>query len=473
MRTGRAEERRTVEFGEGQHRDAADERQRREPGAARERVAARRDAVEQAEVDQQFRDESVQGRQGADRGRACEEEHRRHRHVARHAAQRVERRRVRLRHEVARAEEEQRLEERVVERVEQGARETAQGSEIVARCLAERCESHPEQDDAHVLDRGVGQQTLHVVLRRGEQDAPYARGDAGAQEHDSGGADGLCAVQRADDAQDAVDARFDHHARHEGRDVRRSGRMRLRKPDVHREEAGLHAEAREEDGEERQGRSYGEVFAERRERGGTRHGVEADEAREEQHEADVRHDEVRERGAAHLAAPGVVEDQQERGDGHQLPEEKKRIAAVGGDHAQHGVRHREERCVVQRDVCRGLLGQRVGEVAARVENRRQRPEADDQDEQGRKGIHRTRIAAEKRPGSRRPERVRAPRGQYDRSLGPEDGDAGADQCQRGPGLGPERCGEDEGRRGRENEQGVEKKHVSDVSAEPIWKRCWG
>ena len=60
---------------------------------------------------------------------------------------------------------------------------------------------------------------------------------------------------------DQVDARLDHHARHQGGDVRRGGGMRFGQPDVHREHAGFHAEACEEDHEQRQGGLRAEIFA--------------------------------------------------------------------------------------------------------------------------------------------------------------------------------------------------------------------
>ena len=101
---GRAEEDRAVEFGEGQDDESADQRQCGQSGGGRQYVAARSDAVEHPEVDQQFGDEAVEGRQGADGRRAREEEDRRERHVPSQPAQRVERRGMGLREDVARAE---------------------------------------------------------------------------------------------------------------------------------------------------------------------------------------------------------------------------------------------------------------------------------------------------------------------------------------------------------------------------------
>jgi len=403
VRAGRTEKDRAVELGEGHDGHPADECQRGDGGRGAEHVAARGDAVEEPEVEQHLRDEAVQGRQGADGGRGRQEEDRRQGHVVRHAAQRIERRGAGLREDVARAEEEQRLEERVVEGVEQGPGQTAERHEVVARGLAQRRDAHAEQDDADVLDRGVGQQPLDVVLQRGEDHAPHARNDAQGQQEVARRAQHGQVAQRRDDAQDAVDARLDHHARHEGRDVRRGRRVRLREPDVQREHAGLHAEARQEDEQQRQGRLRAEIFGQGAERRGAARAVQCDEADDEQHEAHVHHDEVCEGRAPHLAPLGVVEDQQERRHGHQLPEEEERVAAVGGDDAQHGQRHDRQRRVVQRDVGRGLFAQRVFEVAAGVEHRGDGADRDEQHEEGREAVHRAAVAAEEGAGCR-PER---------------------------------------------------------------------
>ena len=66
---------------------------------------------------------------------------------------------------------EQALEQRVVERVQQGARDAAQRDELVARGFAQRGDAESDEDDADVLDRGVGQQAFHVVLHGCEDHA--------------------------------------------------------------------------------------------------------------------------------------------------------------------------------------------------------------------------------------------------------------------------------------------------------------
>ena len=226
--------------------------------------------------------------------------------------------------------------------------------------------------------------------------------------------------------------------------------MRLRQPDVHREEPRLHAEAGEEDGEQRQRGLRAEVFGQRAERGRAGDGFEAHESHDEQHEAYVHHDKVGERGAAHLAAFGVEKDQQERGHGHQLPEEEERVAAVGEHDAQHGVEQHDERRVVQRDVGRGLERKVAGEVSARIGRRGQRTDGDDQHEECRQGVHRTRIAAEERAWEQ-PQQPLRDSGERGDGLRTAPQGAGADDRQRGRRLAAQRRGEQDGRYGRQRE----------------------
>ncbi len=246
----RPEEYDAVELGEGQHDDAADQGQGGKACGRSEHVAARGDALEHPRIDQQLRDEAVERRQGADGGRADEKEDGCEGHVTGRPAQRIERRGAGLREHVAGAEKEQRLEERVVERVEQGACDAADGNGGVAGRFAQQGDADADEDHADVLDRRIGQQALHVVLGGGQDHAPQPGGDACGQDDQSGRAERFGGAERRDDTQDAVDARLDHHARHQGRDVRRRRGVRLGEPHVHGKESGFHAEAGQEDQKE-------------------------------------------------------------------------------------------------------------------------------------------------------------------------------------------------------------------------------
>jgi hypothetical protein len=144
----------------------------------------------------------------------------------------------------ASGEEEQALEGAVVERVIEGRCDGHRGRARHRQGLEEKARAHAEGDDPHVLHAGVGEQPLDVVLHQGVEH-PEHRG--GGAEPDQGHAppDRAATQEIEADAQQAVDAQFDHDSRHERRDVARRRRMRARQPDVEGDQAGLGAEADE------------------------------------------------------------------------------------------------------------------------------------------------------------------------------------------------------------------------------------
>ena len=229
--------------------------------------------------------------------------------------------------------------------MEQCAAHAAQREQRVVPRLAGEADTEGEQDDPDVLDARIGQQALQVILYRSRQDAPEACDDAEHEEDEAHGEQPVADGQR--DAQNTIYAHLDHHARHQRRDMRRRGRVRLRQPDVEREHTGLHPESDEEDEEERQRIVSGEVERERVERRGQLRGPERDESRYEEYESDVHQDQVVHRGPAHLAAFGVEEDEHERADGHQFPHEQEAERSAAHDHADHRVVEQREGGIVQ------------------------------------------------------------------------------------------------------------------------------
>ena len=105
-------------------------------------------------------------------------------------------------------------------------------------------------DDADVFDAVIGQQPLEVVLLQRVEHAHQRRDHAHGENHGPG-------PQRRrpeeveEYARHPVDAALDHDARHQRRDVAGRHRVRVRQPDMQRHDAGLHAEPREEQQEDR------------------------------------------------------------------------------------------------------------------------------------------------------------------------------------------------------------------------------
>ena len=161
---------------------------------------------------------------------------------------------------------------------------------------------------------------------------------------------------------EAVDPGRDEHRRHQRGDAARRRRMGLGQPDMQRDDAGLHAEAEEEE-HEQHARAVGpdttwpaSSAGERLRACGRRQNQEAgDEAAG----ADVRHDQVEVRGAP--AGARFVFGGDERGgrQRHHFPREQEPDHGVGDEHhlqraEQHIERRADERrCAARRPRARG------------------------------------------------------------------------------------------------------------------------
>jgi hypothetical protein len=99
-------------------------------------------------------------------------------------------------------------------------------------------------DDADIFDRRVREQPLHVGLDTREDDAEQRRNETQHQCRDAPPPE-LTVEQVERDTQQTVNRGLQHHAAHQRRNRRRCRRMRLREPDVHRQQARLRAEAKQ------------------------------------------------------------------------------------------------------------------------------------------------------------------------------------------------------------------------------------
>ncbi len=233
-------------------------------GAAKpgeERLARPREGPEEAEVDEELREEAVQGRQGRD-GRAPDREGgARLRHLLQQAAHEVHLPRPRPVDHRPGTQEEERLEEGVEEDVQERPAEAERDPLRPRRGPPEEGDADSRRDDPDVLDARVGEEALEVVLPRGER-GPVERRRRPEDEEEPAPPRGRRAVERRD-AQDAVEAHLEHDARHHRRDVARRPGVRAREPEVEREEPRLGAEA-DEGEEEDDARRAGDREARRR-----------------------------------------------------------------------------------------------------------------------------------------------------------------------------------------------------------------
>src|SRR5438445_79988 len=99
-------------------------------------------------------------------------------------------------------------------------------------------ETEAREDDADILDRGVGEQPLEVVLHHRIQDA-YRGGDAADKQHDHTRRPRRLPQQIEYHADKTVDRDLGHNAAHQRRNMARLRRMGEWKPDMQRHEAGF------------------------------------------------------------------------------------------------------------------------------------------------------------------------------------------------------------------------------------------
>ena len=165
---------------------------------------------------------------------------------------------------------------------------------------------------------------------------PNSAVDEAQHERDHAPPPELAVQQVEGDAQQAVDRGLQHDAAHQRRDGRRRGRMRLRQPDVQRQQAGLGAEAeqREEEGDARP-RAGQHHRAHRAERVVAAAALQHAEAQQDGDGADVRDQQVEKAGAADFRDAVVGGDEEERRQRHRLPAHHEHVGVVGDQHQRH------------------------------------------------------------------------------------------------------------------------------------------
>ena len=184
-----------------------------------------------------------------------------------------------------------------------------------------------------------------------------------------------------DDAHEAVDGDFGHHAAHQRGDVARRRRMRERQPDVQRHDAGLRAGAdQSEDQHQRAERGGWMRGAHLRERVKAVGAGEQAEGEQQSERAEARHDQIDVAGAHVLGHAMVRHHQRPRRQRHELPGQQKREGVVG----EHDQRHAGKERRIERQHASGRRF--VLAVAERKQARAKRAEIDHDQEKGRERI---------------------------------------------------------------------------------------
>ena len=327
-------------------------------------IGLRQIGREQEGLQQQpFGDEAVQRRQSRDRQRAHQREPGDPGHAMDQPAEFAQRALARGMQHRAGGEEQQALEVGVVDAVVErgGERERSQGAHAVG--LEDDGESDADQDEADVLDRGIGEQALHVALHRGKHHAVECGGEAQHQDHHAPPPH-LHVQQVEQHAQQAVDRGLQHHCGHQRRHRRGRGRVRLGQPHVQRQHAGLGAEAEQRQRERDRGPERRELHRAHGVEGIVAGAVQHAEAQQDADGADVGDQQVEEAGAPDFGLGVVAGDEEIRRQRHGLPEHHEGVGVVGEQHQRHAG---DEHVVIQ-----ALQPGRRAFAAAEVTGREQR-----------------------------------------------------------------------------------------------------
>ena len=134
------------------------------------------------------------------------------------------------------------LKMRMVEHVEEarGQRESRRPIDAVG-AKGER-KPEPDENNADILHRVIGEQPLEIVLHQRVEHAEHG-GDAGERQHDQAPPPDRRAQQIEDDAHKAVDRDLGHHPAHQRGDVAGRGRVGERQPDMQRNKPRLRSGA--------------------------------------------------------------------------------------------------------------------------------------------------------------------------------------------------------------------------------------
>ena len=338
---------------------------------------------------------AVQRRQAGNRHRADEEEQPGPRHPSQQPAELLDLPRAGGHHDAARAEEQEPLEHRVIQHVVETRRD-ADRRDVTA---AVRQGHHPcaetEEDDADVLDAVIRQEALEIVLHERIQHAQHRR-EPSQRDDEHAPREPRHTKAECADAHDSVDAGLDEHAGHQRGNAARRGRMRLRQPDVQRNDARLHAEAEEEEREQPVTHRPSRDIArqQRREREGTGYRCQRQEARDQTAGADVRHHEIQKGGAPVRAILMLGRDERRGGQRHQLPGEEKGDHITSGEHDFDGA---DEHVEGHADEHGTLAEMPVPDVSDAVERDRNGNHGENHEKPRRQPVHRVTERELRRP----------------------------------------------------------------------------
>ena len=208
--------------------------------------------------------------------------------------------------------------------------------------VAQQRQAKRGEDQADILDGGIGQQPLHVGLYGSEHRAEQRRDQSHRQrQHAPPPWAGVEQIET--DPQHAVDRHLEHQATHHRRHRRWRGRMGFRQPHMqgHQARLGTETEQGQQEGCRGPGRRQG-GRTHRVERHQPAAAVQHTEAKQQRQCPHVRHQQVQEAGALDFRDTVLGGHQEVRTERHGFPCHHEQIGVVG----QHDQRHAGQKYVV-------------------------------------------------------------------------------------------------------------------------------
>ena len=231
--------------------------------------------------------------------------------------------------------EQQPLHKAMAERMHEHRREGDHSHRAMSRLHEQHAAAKGRKNDAHILDRRIGQDAFHILLHRGVKHAEERREQAHDHDNEAISKD-FHAEEIEDKAAQSVDGDLEHDTAHQGRYMAWRCRMRIRQPDMQRHQAGFQGKADKgrTEGHMTQ-RPFQRVVRQIREQQALRLAAHQVERHKDSRRAQMGHDHILIGGMDGILLLALMIDEQERHQCHDLPSQDKRKRIASHEHEHH------------------------------------------------------------------------------------------------------------------------------------------
>ncbi len=221
-------------------------------------------------------------------------------------------------HDRAGIKKEQRLKQAVVPNVQQRAAEAQQDKVGPLKRAANHCQPDPHGNDTDVFNTAVGHQALDVVLTQGKKNTEHPGNRPQPQQHLP--APEFGDRQQGQQANDSIDAHFEHDARHNGGHMARGVGMCPRKPNVQRHQPGLETKTHHRKHKKRRGHGRSQLTGkDRAQRKAASDLMQQGKQRQQADGTGMGGNQIDPSGAAHFGLFIFGTGEEERRRGHEFP----------------------------------------------------------------------------------------------------------------------------------------------------------